>query len=184
MQDATRDRAVRPPWARPPPLMPRLPELSRRQPRASRAQSGGIAGTSRGSARRAVQQATVHRDSPAGAPVGPGLSARPAPIGAGQSWASSWAICIRPAPGSPQTRPRGPPAHKSVPPDLPWALTKVPTVCLSLGRCFHGVSRLMRPWEPSNPLFEPQFPNCKVRVLIPTTIYGDPTVLQSFTGPL
>lgn len=35
--------AARPPWARPPPLGPRLPKPSRRQPRASRAQSGGIA---------------------------------------------------------------------------------------------------------------------------------------------
>lgn len=68
-----------PPWARPPPLIIHLPEQSRRKPRASKAQSGGMPGTDHDRAWRAVQGTSVHLSLPGGSPAGPGPSPRLAP---------------------------------------------------------------------------------------------------------
>lgn len=68
----------RPPWARPPPLIIRLPEQSRRQPRASKTQSGGIAWDKPRQRGREVRGERARRLCRR-APASPGPSARPAP---------------------------------------------------------------------------------------------------------
>lgn len=99
MQDTT----ARPPWAKIPPLIIRLPEQSRRQPRASKAQSGDIVWDK--PRRRAVGGPGGQRApaSPAASPASPGPSARPAPAPAraGQSAASRGLFAYAPprAPG-------------------------------------------------------------------------------------
>lgn len=91
-----------PPWARPPPLIIHLPEQSRRKPRASKAQSGGMPGTDHDRAWRAVQGTSVHLSLPGGSPAGPGPSpGSPRPRPRWPIRGLSRVICIRPAPGSP-----------------------------------------------------------------------------------
>ena len=135
MQDTPWDTAARPPRAQPPPLIRRLPEPSRRQPRASRTQSGGIAREKLRQGGRSRGQACT-APLPPRAPVGPGPRARPAPARVSQSSASSQNICINPAPGFPG--PRGAQDTNPSPSDLPRPLTEAPTVCRGWSGAFRA----------------------------------------------
>lgn len=157
-----------PPWARPPPLIIHLPEQSHRKPRASKAQSGGMPGTDHDRAWRAVQGTSVHLSLPGGSPAGPGPSppARPAPARAGQSVAFRGSFAYAP-PQAPRLA-KCPSAHMLL-------------SCFQsgdIGRDFPRVCRLMRPWGQAR-LYEPQFSYCKMGMLIPTTLYGDPSRYQT-----
>lgn len=117
MQDTT----ASPPWAKIPPLIIRLPEQSRRQPRASKAQSGDIVWDK-------PRQRAVGGPGGQHAPrFSRGLTCEPWALGAPRPRPRrpirglSRAICIRPAPG-PRAHPRCVPQETHQPAQKP--LTK------------------------------------------------------------
>lgn len=179
------------PWGRLPALpghdplsLPRLPTPSRRPPRASRAQSGGIAlnkPRERGPAAGPGEPSASRRPRT----WRPGLPRRAPPPGrAGQSPGSSRPICIRAAPVPRTSRCPRRLTHTcgTFPPFDPARLYRSAYCVHRLRRRFHSLIRPRgRRGGETSPLWAAGS-TLGNRALIPTAIYGDPTKCQVLAG--